>query len=78
MPSSPLRLSDAELDTILAAARPLAVDRRDAFLQSVATALAGCSEVGPGVLHRICSEQQRRYFDPPDLSHAPGATSKYR
>jgi hypothetical protein len=66
-----LRLSDSELDAVMAAARPLPVERRDAFLQAVAGALQGCRELGPGVVHRICVTAQREFFDPPDLSH-PG------
>jgi hypothetical protein len=65
----PIRLSDSELDAVMAAARPLPVERRDAFLQAVAGALAGCGEIGPGVVHRICAETQGRFFDPPDLTH---------
>jgi hypothetical protein len=61
----------------MAAARPIAVARRDAFLQAVAAALNG-REIGPGVVHRVCAETQRRFFDPPDLGRAPDATSKYR
>jgi hypothetical protein len=66
------------MTAVMNAARPIAVDRRDAFLKEIADALASYSEVGPGVVHRICAEQQRRYFDPPNLGHTPGATSKYR
>jgi hypothetical protein len=64
----PIRLSDVELDAVMAAARPLPVERRDAFLQAVAGALQG-RELGPGVVHRVCAEAQRAFFDPPDLSH---------
>lgn len=39
----PIRLTDAELDAVMAAARPLALNVRDAFLQHVADALAGRS-----------------------------------
>ena len=75
----PIRLSDSELDAVMAAARPIAVERRDAFLQQVADALQRCGEIGPGVVYRIVSETQRAFFDPPDLSaHAPGRGSKYR
>jgi hypothetical protein len=70
--SRPLHLSDSELDAVMAAARPLNVNVRDAFLQAVAAALAGCSEVGPGTVYRIVAETQRRFFDPPDLSHGVG------
>jgi hypothetical protein len=74
----PLRLSDSELDAVFAAARPIAVERRDAFLQQVASRLAGEGELGPGVVYRVAAQVQREYFDPPDLEHAPGKYSKYR
>jgi hypothetical protein len=65
-----VKLSDAELDAVMAACRPLAVEVRDAFLQAVAHELQSCGEIGPGVVHRICAEQQREHFSPPDLSRA--------
>jgi hypothetical protein len=72
----PIRLSDSELDAVMAAARPLAVERRDAFLQAVAGALQGCSEVGAGV---VPAKTQRAFFDPPQLAAgAPGRGAKYR
>jgi hypothetical protein len=72
----PLRLSDDELTAVMAAARPLPVERRDAFLQEVAAELRG-REIGPGMVHRVCAETQRRFFDPPDLGRASGS-GKYR
>ena len=51
----PIRLTDSELEAVLAAARPLAVDRRDDFLQAVAGALQSCGEIGDGVVHRVCA-----------------------
>jgi hypothetical protein len=63
----PIRLSDDELDSVLAAARPIAIERRDAFLQQVAAELRG-REIGPGLVARICRELQRQFFAPPDLS----------
>ena len=74
---SPIRLSDSELDAVLAAARPLAVELRDPFLHAVARELAGRNVIGPGVVHRVCAEQQRQFFDPPDLSRGNG-TSRWR
>jgi hypothetical protein len=74
----PIRLSDSELAAVFEAARPLDVSRRDAFLQDVATLLHGCVEIGPGTVHRICAEVQRRHWDPPDFSRAAGGTGKYR
>ena len=75
----PIRLSDVELDAVMAAARPLDVDVRDAFLQSVAAALAGHAVLGPGVVARVCAEAQRRFWVPPELAAgAPGRGAKYR
>jgi hypothetical protein len=74
----PIRLSDSELDAVMAAARPLPVERRDAFLQAVAAELRG-REVGPGIIHPVCAETQRAFFDPPQLAAgAPGRGAKYR
>jgi hypothetical protein len=60
----PIRLTDAELDAVLAAARPIAVERRDAFPQRVAAELRG-REVGPGLVHRVVAQVQGEFFDPP-------------
>ena len=70
-PPRMLKLTDSELDQVYAAARPLDVDLRDAFLRAVANALAGQQTIGPGLVARTCRELQRQFFDPPD-------TSKYR
>jgi hypothetical protein len=67
----PLHLTDSELDAVMAACRPLPVERRDAFLQAVAAELGRCGEIGPGIVARICAESQRAFFEPPDLQH-PG------
>ena len=75
----PIRLSDDELDSVLAAARPIAIERRDAFLQHVAAELRS-REIGPGLVARICREVQREFFDPPDLhrGHVPRWSSRRR
>jgi hypothetical protein len=74
-----IKLSDDELAAVMSAAAPLAVERRDAFLQEVANALARCAEIGPGTVHRICATTQRQFFDPPNLTVGRvGRTSKYR
>jgi hypothetical protein len=65
----PIRLSDSELDAMMAAARPIAVEHRDAFLQEVASLLQGCVEVGPGTVHRAIEQAQRRFFVPPTTDH---------
>jgi hypothetical protein len=67
---APLPLTDEELDAVMRAAFPLQPRDRDPFLRDVANALQGIGELGPGLLHRIVVEVQRRYWDPP-LTH-PG------
>jgi hypothetical protein len=74
-PSSPIALSDAELDAVMAAARPIAVDRRDEFLRAVAEKLTAVPMVGPGVVHRVVQEMQRQFFDPPIFTN--GRWGKY-
>jgi hypothetical protein len=66
----PIRLTDSELDAVLAAVRPLPIDLRDPFLHAVAHELSGRAEIGPGVVHRVCRELQRQFFAPPDLSRS--------
>jgi hypothetical protein len=64
-------LSDEQLDAVLRAARPLRVEDRDAFLQDVAAALQGRSEIGDGDIHRAVQAAQRKFWDPPLLDHQP-------
>ena len=71
-----IRLSDTELDAVFAAAQPIAIDRRDAFLKAVAHALQGCAEPGPGDIHRAIVAAQRAHCDYPDLSRTLDS-SKY-
>jgi hypothetical protein len=72
----PLALNDNELDTVLAAARPLAPDLRDPFLRAVAHALSGRDVVGPGTVHQVCRELQRQFWDPPEFN-SNAASGKY-
>jgi hypothetical protein len=67
----PLKLTGAELDAVFNAARPLAPNVREDFLKEVADRLSSYRVVGPGTVHRVCLETQRRFFDPPDLG-GPG------
>jgi hypothetical protein len=62
---TPIRLTDDELSAVLRAARPIAVDRRDAFLQAVALTLQNCTELGPGTVFRAIAAAQKQYLDPP-------------
>jgi hypothetical protein len=68
----PIRLSDAELDAVMAACRPLQPCDRDLFLKDLAVALAALPMLGPGVVFRTIAEVQRRHFDAPDLRVAGG------
>jgi hypothetical protein len=70
--SKPLALYDAEITTIMAACRPLAVEQRNAFLLAVAQTLSGLNDHGDGAVYRVCRELQRHFFDPPELPrHTP-------
>jgi hypothetical protein len=73
----PLALTDSQLDTVYRCAGPLAPAVRPAFLELVAQGLADAGEIGDGTVARVCAEAQRRFWEPPDLSRAAGA-SKYR
>jgi len=57
-PSMTIRLTDSELDAVMAAARPIAVERRDAFLQDVAAELAALPMLGAGAVHRAIAMVQ--------------------
>jgi hypothetical protein len=45
------------------AAKPVAESARDAMLKDIAAELGQHEVVGPGLLHRIISEVQRRFAD---------------
>jgi hypothetical protein len=68
LPPALLSLSDSEMTALMQASRPIRPEMRDAFLEAVATELGRYLEVGPGLVHRIARETQRRFFDPPDLT----------
>jgi predicted DNA-binding transcriptional regulator YafY len=75
----PLKLSDDELTAVMSACRPLDRDQRDEFLQAVAAELRKAGgAVGPGTVHRICSELQRRFILAPEIDLRSARQSKYR
>jgi hypothetical protein len=61
----PIALTDSEMGIIFAAARPLAVQDRDPFLQEVAERLAALPHLGDGLVFQICREVQRGHWEPP-------------
>ncbi len=69
----PVSLSDDKLAIVMDCAPPFAPKDRDAFLRDVATELAKHpDEFGPGTVHRLVRETQRRYCDPPNLVGGSG------
>jgi hypothetical protein len=60
-----LALNDDQMSAVLDAAKPLPPDRRGAFLNDVADALATAGEIGPGSLHRVIRVCAAKHFDPP-------------
>jgi hypothetical protein len=77
-PSSlrPLALSDSELTTIMAAARPLSSADRSAFLEHVASALAALPMRGEGVVSRVVKEVFKQHWRAPELD-VRGVGNKY-
>jgi hypothetical protein len=74
LPPALLRLSDSQLEIVMAIAQPLPVELRPNFLSHVAAALADKGELGDGVVSRTCRELFREYFDPPITQRAGGVT----
>ena len=56
-----LRLPDHDFVRLMEAAAPITASDRDAFLKDVAAELGQHEVIGPGLLHRVISEVQRRY-----------------
>ena len=78
--TTPLALSDAQLDTIHRLSWPLARADRGAFLQAVADELAKHPELlGDGHIARVGIEMQRRFWSPPDVTviGGPAHIGKY-
>ena len=56
-----LRLPAHDFDRLMQAAKPVAESDRDALLKDIAAELGQHEVIGPGLLHRMISEVQRRY-----------------
>jgi hypothetical protein len=67
-----LRLPAQEFDRLMQAAKPVAEADRDALLKDIAAELGQHEVIGPGLLHRIISEVQRR-CDVADRRRSTGA-----
>lgn len=70
----PMSFTDDELTTIMHLAAAVPIEHRDAFLKSLADALAAYSETGVGVVHREAAKLQRYFVNAPSTAHA----GKYR
>jgi hypothetical protein len=73
MPQPPLALSDSQIASIMALARPLQPAQRSAFLELIAASLRGrAGQIGDGELHRIVLAIIRDHslFDPPSDERA--------
>jgi len=64
----PLALSDSEITTIMAAARPLSPADRQSYLEHVAAVLAKEPVLGDGVVSRIVREAFKQRWAPPELN----------
>lgn len=65
-----LSLSDAEYAAVQAAAAPIHPLQRSAFLQALAKELEPHPVVGPGLVHRLCGDLQKRYVIAPERKGA--------
>ena len=62
-PRALLSLSDSELTMLMAAAAPLPLVTRPAFLEAVAARAQCLPAIGPGSLHRLLREAQAEFLN---------------
>jgi hypothetical protein len=69
--STPLSLSDDQLDAIMRASAPLDPAQRENFLRDVVAELQKSppGEIGSGSVYRAAREVQARYFQPLRTAH---------
>ena len=77
-PLPPLALTDDELSAVQRAAAPIHPQQRDAFLKVLAVELERHPVVGPGLVHRLAGELQRRYVIAPERGSSPGPETRER
>jgi hypothetical protein len=70
-----VQLDDDQMSAVINAC-PLEPAARSAFLAELAVALDAVPPDlrGPGTVHRLIAELQRRWWSPPDLSRSNGQT----
>ena len=71
-------LSDSQIEILLSAARPLPSVQHSAFFEEATNALAGCPELGDGVVYRTVRELQRKYWKPPLAREAAVGPTPHR
>jgi hypothetical protein len=75
LPRSLLALDEEELGAVMAIAEPILISQRSAFLRALAAELQACPDtVGPGAIHRIGRELQRRFPCHQSATEARGRT----
>jgi hypothetical protein len=72
----PLSLSDDELSAVRRAAAPVHPQQRDAFLKALASELEQHPVVGPGLVHRLAADVQRRYVIAPERGTSVAAAPR--
>jgi hypothetical protein len=70
-------LSDDEYVAVLAAAGPIHPHQRDDFLRSLAAELERYPVIGPGLVHRLAADLQRRFVVAARKETETGATPRY-
>jgi hypothetical protein len=73
----PLRLSDDELSTVMAATQPLSIDMRRTISAGCRVRFTGTRD-RPGLIARTCAELQRQFFDPTRRFGQVRVTRKHR
>jgi hypothetical protein len=71
---SPIALTDSQLSAVMRAAEVLAPADRSPFLETVAALLQG-QTIGDGAVHRACADAWAKFWDPPQLERAKGAST---
>jgi hypothetical protein len=73
----PLALNDDEFAAVQAAAAPIHPLQRGAFLQALAKELELHPIVGPGLVHRLAADLQRRFVISPERETSPSAEPRH-